>query len=429
MVGRLFRTTFLFGLGCGISVALSALYLDACGFSKQDIGTLAAWFASGIVLGALPAGVLMRTLSPGRVLPFALAGYALSVAAFPFAEGYTQVAGVRFLDGICSVVIWVASETLLLSRAGPSNKAHLTSLYAIYLALGYGLGPLLARVAAAASVSQRAAFVAAAAIASVAALHAGPLGKAAEARPAEGAERAEGTRAEHAPSGPGSGASAWQILWRIKIACFATLAYGYFQASVVLFLPLYLIESKGIARERTIVLPGLFCLGMLLFSNAVGKLGDRLGHLRVMRGLALVGGSMILGFVFLDAYVLMCAAVFVAGATLAAMSSVSLALQGASVDPRDLPRSNSLYNLFYAAGILAGPPASSAIFDARGGAAMLFHLAAIYAVFLVFSVVFRRDDPARRGDPSPGVLAALPVKEGAVLLGRQSVDALEHGRH
>jgi MFS family permease len=418
-VGRLFRTTFLFGLGCGISVALTALYLDARGFGKQDIGTLAAWFASGIVLAALPAGALMRSLSPGRVLPCALAGYALSVVAFPFAEGYAQVAAVRFLDGVCSVVIWVSSETLLLSRAGPSNKAHLTSLYAVYLALGYGLGPLLARVAAAASVSQRAAFLTAAALAAAAALHARPLGAAARAvAPPAGREGEGAAPAGHGRDGAGSGASAWQILWRIKIACFATFAYGYFQASVVLFLPLYLIESKGVARERTIVLPGLFCLGMLLFSNAVGRLGDRAGHLRVMRGLALVGGSMILGFVYLDAYPLMCAAVFVAGATLAAMSSVSLALQGASVDPRDLPRSNALYNLFYAAGILGGPPASSALFSARGGAAMLYHLAAIYGAFLAFSVAFRRDDPSRRKalaqgapDEAPGTGPAVATSQ------------------
>jgi hypothetical protein len=44
-------------------------------------------------------------------------------------------------------------------------------------------------------------------------------------------------------------------LWRIKIARFATFGYGHFQAPVVLFPPRYL---RGIARERTIVLPGPF---------------------------------------------------------------------------------------------------------------------------------------------------------------------------
>jgi nitrate/nitrite transporter NarK len=94
--------------------------------------------------------------------------------------------------------------------------------------------------------------------------------------------------------------SALKLVWRIKTSCFATFAYGYFQASVVLFLPLYLVESKGIAREQTVLIPAFFAAGMLLFSNVAGRLGDRIGHLRVMRGLALVGMTMVLGFVFLE---------------------------------------------------------------------------------------------------------------------------------
>jgi hypothetical protein len=64
----------------------------------------------------------------------------------------------------------------------------------------------------------------------------------------------------------------------------------------VLFLPLYLIEAKGIVREQTFYIPGFFALGMLLFSNAAGKYGDRRGHLYAMRVLAIIGTCMILGF-------------------------------------------------------------------------------------------------------------------------------------
>jgi hypothetical protein len=57
-------------------------------------------------------------------------------------------------------------------------------------------------------------------------------------------------------------------------------------------------------------------------------------------------------------------------------------------------RATAIYNAFYAAGMLLGPPISSRVFLAYGGAAMLFHLAALWAVFVVFSVFFYRDDPA-----------------------------------
>ena len=193
-----------------------------------------------------------------------------------------------------------------------------------------------------------------------------------------------------------------RLVGRIKTSCFATFAYGYFQASVVLFLPLYLIESKGITRETTILIPAFFAAGMLLFSNAAGRLGDRVGHLLVMRGLGVLGLTMILAFVFLDSFPPMAIAVFVAGATLASISPVSLALQGVVTPRHEYSRSNSIYNAFYAAGMLLGPPISSVVFRHLGGAAMLYHLAGLWLAFVVFAAVFAADDPAaRRTRPSP----------------------------
>jgi MFS family permease len=181
---------------------------------------------------------------------------------------------------------------------------------------------------------------------------------------------------------------------RIKTACFATFAYGYFQASVVLFLPLYLVESKAIARETTILIPAFFAAGMLAFSNAAGRLGDRFGHLRVMRALGMIGLAMITAFVFLNSFPPMAVAVFIAGATLASISPLSLALQGVVTPKHDTSRSNAIYNVFYAAGMLLGPPMSSLVFRRAGGAAMLFHLAGLWVAFVIFARVFAADDPA-----------------------------------
>jgi predicted MFS family arabinose efflux permease len=385
-IGRLYRATFLFGIACGISIALSSLHLDALGFSKPQIGTLAAWFASGVVLMSLPAGALIRKFSARTTLLAFMIGYAICVTGFPFLTGYAPIAGIRALDGACSVGIWVSSETILLSRADSSRKAHLTSLYAIWLSCGYVLGPVVAKIVTAFA-SMKTAFVVAGVISLGAFFYI-------VARFADDGLGREEKLPDNVPQeAPTSG---WLILWRIKNSCFGTFCYGYFQASVVIFLPLYLIASKGIPRDRTIVLPALFCLGMLATSNAAGRLGDRIGHLLVMRLLSIIGTMMILGFVFLNSYLLMCLAVVTAGATLAAMSPVSLALQGIVTEKKDYSRSNSIYNVFYAAGMLLGPPASSMLFGHYGGKAMLYHLAALWSVFIVFSMVFYADDPAAR---------------------------------
>ncbi len=430
----IYGAVFVLGLAYGDSIALTSLHLDAIGFSKAQIGSLAAWFAGGIVVMSLPAGTLVRRFSAKRTLVVCLAGYAAAVTLFGFQTSYERVAAIRFVDGACSVGIWVSCETILLQRSSSTNKAFVTSLYAMSMALGYAGGGGVARGLLAVTTMVWA-FVAAGGLAVAATLLvAARLDRdtaelhvlevpakergSAPAHPHEegssgGREQPSSSDLEHPPSAdprhpssdtpsPARPLTGGELAWSIKTSCFATFAYGYFQASVVLFLPLYLVAQKHIDKERTVLMPAIFALGMLLFANQAGKLGDRFGHLLVMRFLAAVGTAMVLGFVFLDAWIAMGAAIFVAGATLAAISPVSLALQGRVAAPRDYARANAIYNAFYAAGMLLGPPISSRLFESLGGAAMLYHLAALWAAFVIFTAVFAKDDPAaRRTAPRP----------------------------
>jgi MFS family permease len=288
-------------------------------------------------------------------------------------------------------------------RSEEDNKAYVTSLYAIAIAVGYVIGPLVAGPIVH-LLSMPAAFF----VSSVIAAISGLLVLARLDPDPPGAHEVEA--ASGASASPAS--STLRVIARIKTSCFATFAYGYFQSSAVLFLPLYLVESKGISRDKTILVTAFFAAGMLLFSNAAGRVADRVGHLLVMRVLGAVGFVMVLGFVFLDTFPPMAAAVFIAGATLASISPVSLALQGVVTAKHDYSRANAIYNVFYAAGMLLGPPISGLILERAGGAAMLYHLAALWLVFVVFAAVFASDDPAhrrRRGRPEA---PSIPVPAG-----------------
>jgi MFS family permease len=397
---RIYITTVALGVAYGLALAVLPVYLNQRGFGEIAIGRLAGAFAAGLVCFSLPLGALMKRFSPKKTLTAALFGYALTVTAFPFLDSFAAIAAVRFVDGACSVGVWVSSETILLSRARREHKAFVTSFYAIAIAVGYIVGPAIAWLATKV-IPLSYAFCLSGLIALATSAYASLRIEGGHADP----------HAEEAALAPSERATTGQLLWRIKTSCFATFAYGYFQASVVLFLPLFLMKSKGIREDQTLLIPGFFAAGMLLFSNYAAGIGDRRGHLGVMRVLGTIGLTMILGFVFLDSYALMCSAVFVAGASLASISPVSLALQG--VISREYGRATSLYNAFYAVGILLGPLASSVIFESRGGAAMLFHLAALWAGFVIFSIVFYRDDPAvqrRRAETRAERLDALVIE-------------------
>jgi MFS family permease len=387
----------LLGTAYGASLSVTPLELAALHFGKREIGSLAICFACGIIAMSVPAGALVRRFSARTTLVASLVVYAAAVALFPLQTTYAGTAIVRAFDGASSVGVWVACETVLLARSDRSNKAWVMSLYAMAIAIGYVLGSGVARALTIVTDYEHVFFAASGIAIATCALVATRLSRDAHV----GAERDE------TPSSEGERTAS--LFWRIKTSCLATFSYGYFQASVVLFLPLYLVEQKHVAERDTTLMTGLFAAGMLVFSPLAARLGDKLGHLRVMTALASIGVVMILGFVFLSSWPLMCVAIFVAGATLASISPVSLALQGHVTPARDYSRANALYNACYAAGMLLGPPISSAIMTSRGGPAMLYHFAVMWTAFVIATVVFARDDPRRvpLGDKSQRVSATI----------------------
>lgn len=381
---RIYLTTLGLGTAYGMAISVIAVFLDQRGYRETQIGTLAAWFAAGIMVTAVASGQLVSRFGAKRVLVAALFTYAATVALFPFAPSYGVIAGLRFFDGAASVCVWVASETILLARAQRSIKAFITSIYAMSIAVGYGAGSGAAYLAADALPNERIFLVSGALTVVTALFVAFRLDRSSDTH----REEADGHEVQAAPARAPLGA----LIDRIKASCFATFCYGYFQSSVVLFLPLFMKNEKGIPADQTRLITFFFAGGMLLATNFAGRIGDRHGHLLVMRVLAIVGTTMVASFVWLNGLPAMAVAVFVAGASLASISPLSLALQG--LQTREYSRATGIYNAFYAAGMLLGPPISSQIFHLRGGGPMLYHLAALWAAFVLFAQIFRRDDPA-----------------------------------
>lgn len=388
------------GVAYGMVLAIVSLYLShERGYDEPTIAGMAAFFSVGIAACAVPMGMLVRKLSARIVLAMSLLGYGLAVAVFPFMPGFAGLAGARAFDGAFSVGVWITIETILLLRTTALNRGFVTGLYSIVLATGYGLGSVITYVMTK-FWADWLVFVAAGALAAVGALT-GLLLLDRNIQPVEGSdhpvEPAPGTTGAHpvaASSSTGLGMAS--LYWRIKTACMPTFMYGYFQASLVLFLPLFLIEERSIAADETKLMVAFFSIGMVVCVGFVGHLGDRIGHLKMMRILVTVGALITGSVVFLPSYVLIAAAVFVAGGALAPLWPLGLALQSLIVDPRDYNRSNALLNASYAIGTLAGPIVSGLLKRAYGGEVMFLHLAGLWLVVLGMTVVFRRDDPSLR---------------------------------
>ena len=386
---RLYAATIPFGIGCGISLGITPTYLPKLGFNEQNIGTLSIFFAAGLVLFALPVGKLIRKFSAERIMCLSLLVYGITLIAFPWVKTYQGIGFVRFFDGMATIGVWVASETILLGHAPREHKAYLTTLYAIFLASGYVVGPFASMILKLANATPELSFAIGGFVEFAASAFVFLM-----LPPIPPTEKVHADEA--GPSATTSEMSGLAILWRIKTSCFAAFSYGYFQAAAVLFLPRFVIVTKGVAEHKTFIFPGLFCLGMLLCSNIAGRIADRVGHLKTVRVLSSIGLVAIFAFAYMDAYWLMCVVIIIAGATFASMSPVALALTGVVVKPDDYSRANSIYNMFYATGILLGPPISGVIFEHWGGARMLQHQVMLWGIFVLFATIFRNDDPANR---------------------------------
>lgn len=388
------------GTAYGMVTAVVAVYLNKVrGIDELTIGELAIFFSLGIAAFSVPMGLLIKKLSPRTMLAAALLVYAGATAIFPFLLSFGGLATARGIDGAFSVGVWVSLETILLMRTTTAHRGLITSLYTISMATGYGIGAVFGWAVMLLYPMQMV-FVAAGLFASLAALIAYVFLDR-DIQPIAGSDHGgdHGHEAGAQPVKPVEDDARPPILslyWKIKTACIPTFCYGYFQASLVLFLPLFLIAVRKVPKEDTSLLVASFSIGMAASVVFVGRLGDRYGHLKTVRSLVALGVVLTASLVYLPAFWMVAVAVLFAGASLAPIWPMSLALQSLIVDPRDFSRSNALLNGSYGLGTLAGPLVSGFLFKHYGGETMFLHIAVLWALALLATLAFRRDDPSFR---------------------------------
>ncbi len=394
-VRAVYATTLLLSVAYGMALALTPMLLEERELPASDIGSLASFFGLGLVALAVPAGRIVRWLTPRWTLAIAMTGYLSTVALFPLMHSYPELAICRFFDGGFSVATWLSFETLLLRYALYEWKAFSTSLYATITGLGYVIGALCARWVLGAeftTISQS--FWLAASFGALAVLM--PLLVIRESK--------ADLRNAGVVSQEGEALSATplrKLAVSIRASSFATFLTGYFQSASVLFMPLFLIHERGLPRQDTALVVALSCFGMLTMANPSGRLGDRFGHLFMMRVLAFMGVLGLIGFLVIPSFPWLGLAIFFGGGSLVAIPPLSLALQGVIVAPSDYERSNSLFNVYFAVGLLLGPLTSGWVYDAFGGRGVISVFALLWSAFIVVSWLLRRDDPrVRRGQMS-----------------------------
>jgi MFS family permease len=123
-------------------------YAETLGLSKGAVGVLAGAFAAGVLIAALPSGLLASRLGLRPTLLLGLGLTAVTSVLFGLADDWGLLVLTRFAGGLGSACSWTAAIGWL-ARAAPSERRGELIGFAVSAAVvGAVLGPALGAAAA-----------------------------------------------------------------------------------------------------------------------------------------------------------------------------------------------------------------------------------------------------------------------------------------
>ncbi len=123
-------------------------YAAALGLTKSAVGVLAGAFAAGVLVAALPSGLLASRVGLRPTLLLGLGLTAVSSVAFGLGTRFGLLLFTRFAAGVGSACSWTAAVGWLARTAPPERRGELIGLAISAAVAGAFLGPALGAAAA-----------------------------------------------------------------------------------------------------------------------------------------------------------------------------------------------------------------------------------------------------------------------------------------
>ena len=123
-------------------------YAAALGLSKSAVGLLAGAFAAGVLVAALPSGLLASRLGLRPTLLLGLGLTAVTSVLFGLAGEFSLLVLTRFGAGLGSACSWTAAVGWLAREAPPARRGELIGFAISAAVAGAFLGPALGAAAA-----------------------------------------------------------------------------------------------------------------------------------------------------------------------------------------------------------------------------------------------------------------------------------------
>jgi len=130
-IGAILVATVFFLMGNGLIGTLAPLRANLEGFSDIAVGVLGACYFAGFVIGCLMGPPLLARVGHIRVFALAASLAGVSVLLLPILNTPYAWYGLRALTGLCIAMLFTALESWLNDRATNENRGRLLSTYVV----------------------------------------------------------------------------------------------------------------------------------------------------------------------------------------------------------------------------------------------------------------------------------------------------------
>ncbi len=361
------------GLQAGVALPLVPLTLERQGFDKLTIGLVTALWAIGMLaFGTRIPGFASRFGAVPVIVTAAVTGAAINVA-YTLTSGPVAWGILTLLHGIMGGVPWVVSEIWLNTVVEESRRGRVIGIYAMLVALGMAVGPLVLQVV---GVYGPLPFIVSAAIGLSVMVPLLPYWRTAP-------------RIRH------SADSNFAAVVRVApLAMFCAFACGLGEQVAFSFLPVYAVGA-GVSGETGTLWLSFFVIGNVVLQWPIGWLADHADRRAVLAGCTFASALLVGLLPFVPAHSpAVIGVVLLWGGISFAIYPVALAVLGQRMRGGDIARANTAFSLIYILGGLIGRPATGGAMDAFGEPGLGGTLAFFYLAAGVAALVAWRRSPA-----------------------------------
>ncbi len=357
------------GLQAGVAMPLVPLALEREGADKFTIGVVSAAWAVGMLAFGTRIPALAARLGAARAIVLAVVIGSAITLAYTVTSGPLAWGILSFLHGVVGGIPWVVSEIWMNVVVEEKRRGRVMAIYAIMVALGMALGPLVLQVV---GVYGPMPFVACAVLALLVAV---PLLPYWSSAPRITHERNSGYMA---------------VIAVAPLAMFAGFSCGLGEQVAFSFLPVYAVGA-GVPAELGALWLSTFVMGNVVLQWPIGWMADHFDRRAVLAGCTAVSAALMVLLPFVPAQSHgVVVVILLWGGISFAIYPVGLALMGQHLRGGDIARGNTAFSMLYIVGGLVGRPLTGAAMDLFGEPGLGWTLAGFYAAAALAALLAMR---------------------------------------